>query len=287
MRQPLMGAAIGMRSSGKTYETNQLIRKYTTGNLALGVKPRKVLIFDVNNEFTHIKYINPSDVKRFSVHPIVEARRVGIFQNDGKSTKKISLDEYCEVVLKTIHDCYGMLVLVEDINKYVSESMPKDLIGHIVTLRHLECDTIFHLQQVSRIATPKIWANLSWIRMHHCEDSVETYDNRFNGETTHLKIAQQLVDKKYYSCQCVTEVCTCGLRYFHCYISKNQLKVRGNFSEQDFKIAIDDYLSKNYQVVKKELNRVDLDSGGRMYDNPKRVIDNFRELYFKKYYGNK
>lgn len=286
MRQPLMGAAIGMRSSGKTWETNELIKKYVAGDLSIGVKPRRVLIFDVNNEFSHIKHISPADVKRFSVHPKVEARRIGIFKNDGKGTQKMSLDEYCDVVLKSIHDCYGMLVLVEDINKYVSDSLPSDLIGHIVTLRHLECDTIFHMQQISRIAHPKIWGNLSWIRMHHCEDNVKTYDARFGGETTHMKIAQELVDKKYYACQCPTEVCTCGLRYSHCYISKNQLKVRGNFSEDEFKGAIDDYLSKNYIAIKNEFNRIDLNTGKKMYADERQVIDLFRNQYFKKYYGN-
>jgi flagellar biosynthesis GTPase FlhF len=51
MREPKLGVAVGRKGVGKTYTTTKLIDSYVVGNPAKGVKPRKVLILDVNDEF--------------------------------------------------------------------------------------------------------------------------------------------------------------------------------------------------------------------------------------------
>ena len=84
MREPKLGVAVGKKGVGKTYTTNNVIESYVKGNPNKGVKPRRALILDVNDEFEHIKALRLKDVMKFSVHPIVEARRIRPFMEDGQ-----------------------------------------------------------------------------------------------------------------------------------------------------------------------------------------------------------
>ena len=74
MREALLGVAVGKKGIGKTYTTLQIISSYIKGSGS--IKPRKALILDVNDEFSSIKGIRPSDVALFTHHPTIEARRI-------------------------------------------------------------------------------------------------------------------------------------------------------------------------------------------------------------------
>ena len=54
----------------------------------------------------------------------------------------------------------GGLLLIEDISKYISDSLPQDIVGNICTNRHNDLDIIIQLQSVGRI-TPKLLQNLN------------------------------------------------------------------------------------------------------------------------------
>ena len=73
MREAQLGIAVGKRGIGKTYTTVQIINQYILGFNGSS-KPRRVLVMDVNDEFTNIKGLKLSDVKLFSMHPKIEAR---------------------------------------------------------------------------------------------------------------------------------------------------------------------------------------------------------------------
>ena len=90
MREPLLGVAVGKKGVGKTYTTNRVIKQYVMGNPASGIMPRKVLILDANDEYTEYKAIALKDLMLFSVHPMVEARRIRPIHADGK---KMTLDD--------------------------------------------------------------------------------------------------------------------------------------------------------------------------------------------------
>jgi hypothetical protein len=84
-REPMVMIATGKKGVGKTVATMELIYTYIRGNPEKGVPPRKALIFDVNDEFSHFWYhgsyhsIKPlaiKDILKFSVHPKVEVRRI-------------------------------------------------------------------------------------------------------------------------------------------------------------------------------------------------------------------
>ena len=71
MREPKLGVSVGKKGVGKTYITSQLITSYVQGNPAKGVKPRRVLVLDVNDEYESIKGRRLSDVMRFSAHTTI------------------------------------------------------------------------------------------------------------------------------------------------------------------------------------------------------------------------
>jgi hypothetical protein len=276
MREPLFITAIGRKGVGKTVETNKLIQRYISGNPSKGVKPRRVLVIDVNDEYTHLKGISINDVRRFSVHPKIEARRIRPFVIEGRNSREMKLDEIAEALTRALDDFRGGLLVVEDIARYVSPSLKNDLVGQICTTRHREADLMLHYQTIGRIATPQIYGNINAIRFHKCDDSVRRHESKDLAESTMLYIAEAMVNAKY----------SAGDIRFFCYVNKDTLKINGNFSEQDFRQGVDDYLSKNYNIIKSELNQIDLNTGEKKHQNHKEVIDMYRKYYFEQYYGN-
>ena len=51
-REPKLLVAIGKKGVGKSYTTEKMINQYVAGNPSKGVPGRRVLILDVNDEYT-------------------------------------------------------------------------------------------------------------------------------------------------------------------------------------------------------------------------------------------
>jgi hypothetical protein len=274
LREPLLGCAVGRKGVGKSFQTLRMIDSYLKGNPLAGVKARRVLVLDVNDEFNQFKGIRLEDVPRFCKSPIIEARRIRIFKPDGK---KMTLNEIADTLFKILNCFYGGMLLIEDINRYVSDSLPNDLIGAICTQRHVDTDIIMHFQTIGKVAHPKIWGNLNWIRYHKTDDTVERHKNKFAGNVEHLQLLEIMVNKKYYN----------GDQRFFVFFDKDDGKIRGNFSKKEFMEAIDEYLEENYnKVITPLLNKMDLTTGKKKYNEPKLAIETVRQRMFSDYYGN-
>jgi hypothetical protein len=63
-REPILMCATGKKGVGKTYTTMRLIEDYTKPNKKTGKKARKVLIYDINMEYTEFKAISVKDIKK-------------------------------------------------------------------------------------------------------------------------------------------------------------------------------------------------------------------------------
>ena len=122
-REALLGVAVGKKGIGKTYTTLQIIGQYIKGGL--NIKPRRALIIDVNDEFETIKAISPNDVKLFTHHPTIECRRIRPYNEDGS---KMTLNDVADCLWQVLQDYRGGLLLIEDINKYVGDYLPNDLV---------------------------------------------------------------------------------------------------------------------------------------------------------------
>ena len=270
MREPKLGMAVGKKGIGKTYQTKILIESYVYGNPEKDVKPRKVLILDVNDEFTDYKAISMKDLVRFSVMPHAEIRRVRPFNEE--TGIRLTLKEIANCLWDILHYFRGGMLLIEDINKYVGDHLPTDIVGAICSNRHTDLDIIMHFQSIGRITT-KVWQNSNWLRFHKNSDSIERHKNKFPDKYELFSIAENIVNKQYFND---------NPRYF-VYVDLDEEKIKGKLTENIITSAIDDYLSKNFNsVVKPAINKKNLSSGEKIDRDTaiQQVRDRLRKQYF-------
>jgi hypothetical protein len=286
-REALLGIAVGRKGVGKTYATLELIQDYYRGNPAIGAKPQKVLILDVNNEFTdvkadqnpkfaHIKALHLDDVKKFTLSNKVEIRRISVLKPEGGKMNLVEIAQALSHILDTFQ--HGLL-LIEDINKFISDSMPNDLIGSIVTQRHVSVDVITHFQSIGKAAHPKLWANCNWLRFHKVDDTVSRHKSKFAGNIEHLLILEKMVDLEYAKGG--------NRKRFYAYLMKDDGVIQGNFTKRQFQYAIYQYLQDNYgSVVSPMMNKRDIMTGEKIYNDHKHLATTLIKEYTEKYYGN-
>jgi hypothetical protein len=284
-REALLGIAVGRKGVGKTYATLQMIQEVLKGNPATGTKPRKVLLLDVNNEFVnvkgdqnenfvHVKAISLNDIEKFTLSNKVEARRVSILKEGGG---KMNLVEIAQALAHILDHYQNGVLLIEDINKFVSDSLPNDLVGSIITQRHVSVDVITHFQSIGKAAHPKLWANCNWLRYHQCDDTVERHKSKFGGNIEHLKILEKMVNIEYEK----------GNKRFFAYLNKDDGTIQGEFTKKQFQFAIYQYLQDNYNsVVKPMLNKKDIMTGEKIYKDHKDLAKKLIKEFTTKYYGN-
>lgn len=262
-----LGVAVGKKGIGKTYQTTQMMKDYVRGGN--GIKPRRVLILDVNDEFEEFRAMRVKDIELFSIHPKIEIRRIRPFKDDGT---RMTLRDIADTLYIILEKYRGGLLLIEDINKYISDHLPNDLVGAICTNRHTNTDIIMHFQSIGRI-TSKIWQNLNWIRFHKNSDSVERHKNKFPDKIDLFAIVESMVNKRYYD----------GDTRFYLYVDVDEEKIYGNYDEELFNHAVDEYCSMNHrQVVKPYINKRN-EKGKKMY-TPEQAIRAAKELYKKNYF---
>ncbi len=250
MREALLGVAVGKKGIGKTYTTLSIISQYIKGGL--NIKPRRALILDVNDEFESVKAIRLSDVKLFSYHPKIECRRIRPYNEDGS---KMTLNEVADALWTILQDYKGGLLLVEDVNKYVGDYLPNDLVGALCTNRHSSLDIILHFQSIGRVGT-KVWQNVNWLRFHKNTDSVDRHKKKFEDKWEAFKICEILVNKQYFA----------GNRYFYVTFDTDSEKIKGAYSKAMMSEAIDEYIALNHtRKVKPLMNQID-SKGKKKYD---------------------
>jgi hypothetical protein len=233
MREAQLGVAVGKKGVGKSFTTNRIIEYYVRGNMGAGILPRKALILDVNDEFSHIKGIALKDLVRFSVHPIVEARRVRPFHESGK---RMTLDEIAHTLFVILETYRGGLLLIEDINRYISDNLPNDIIGAICTNRHTSLDIIMHFQSIGRIS-PKIWQNMNWIRFHKNLDSVGKHKNKFEDKYELLRLVEIIVNEEYQN----------GNKRFYQFVNMDEMQFMGQIDPKKLEFASRQYIEENYR----------------------------------------
>jgi hypothetical protein len=237
-REPKLGVAIGRKGCGKTYTTNNLITEYVTGSPINGVPARKVLVLDVNDEYgslngVKIKALRICDIMKFSVHQTVEARRIRPFFDDGR---RMTTRDLQATLFKILEEFRGGMLLIEDINRYVSDNLPNDLIGAICTNRHTDTDIIMHFQSVGRIS-PKIWQNINWLRFHKITDSVSRHKDKFEDKFEMLQLVENYINKEYDN----------GNKRIHCYVDIDDEKIKVDKSKMI--PIIEEYLNQNYKTM--------------------------------------
>jgi hypothetical protein len=301
-REPLFGVVVGKKGVGKTFTTLKQIKRYVYESKF----PRRTLIFDVNNEFGQFRSISLRNIKRWCDSNAVEVRRVSIFKAmedlnltvNGKPVYfnphgKMTLNEMANALYYILNNYYNGLLLIEDINKYVSDSLPSDLIGAICTQRHIGVDVIIHFQNVGRFGHPKIISNANWLRFHKVTDKVIRHESKFGAYTEPLSIVEKIVDSKYnkswqeFRDGIIDEDQRKAGCSAHVFFDNDELKIKGDFTRDEFVEAIISYLSENAsKLVNPKLKEQDLFTGKLKYPDRAALIKTLIEEYSKDYYGN-
>ena len=235
MREPLLLVGIGKKGVGKSYTTEKMIYSYVQGNPSKGVPPRRALIIDVNDEYYNIKAIRIQDVALFSAHPLIEVRRIRPFMDDGT---KMSLDDIAQTLFVVLQTFKNGLLLVEDINKYISDTMPNDLVGAICTNRHIGVDIILHYQSIGRI-TSKVWQNVNVLRLHKFTDAVKRHKHKYEDKYEYLSVAEIIINKRYEE----------GDKWFFLYADIDNEKIYGGFTDEEFDNAVNIFIQNNYSQL--------------------------------------
>lgn len=235
LREPILMAVVGMKKVGKTFTTTKSLDSYSTPNSKTGKKARKVLIYDVNMEYTQYKAIEVKHLKKFTNQRKIEIRRILPINEDGSEANLSEMLEIMNVIIKSFRG--GMLVL-EDINRYLIASKTVDVIGLLATNRHRDLDIICHFQSLSAL-DPRMWQNTSMVRFHYQMDDIKRYKNRIPNYEL-FKIAQCLVNYKYLKV---------GDKRFYCYVANDENFITGNFTRVDFKYACSEYLERNSSLI--------------------------------------
>jgi len=306
-REALLGIAVGKKGIGKTHETLKMIKRYVLGDEAEGIFPRRVLIVDINNEFTRFRDIALSEIKAWCDSGVVEVRRISIFKHPQdaalqvnnkdifySSSGKMSLNEVCNSLYFVLDVFYDGLLLVEDVTRYVSDSLPADLVGALCTQRHVGADVIIHFQMLGKAGHPKVIATANWIRYHKVTDEVKTHEKKFGSYTEPLMIIEKIVDIRY--SEAVKNRKTGVLKTkkdfkiassYHVYWDADDEKIKGEFSKIEFLYAVTQYLQQNSKrLITPKLKETDLFSGALKYENRQAIVKEMLIKYLDEYYGN-
>jgi hypothetical protein len=293
-REPMLYVACGRKGIGKTQATLKMIRQYIKGNSSVGLDPRKVIIIDVNNEFGEFKSMacDPINIKKFVLQKTIECRRIVPYNTNGK---KKTLDEVASDLAIVLDNFTNGLVLVEDISKFVSDSIGGDLIGSLCTQRHVDCDVVMHFQMIGKAGHPKIKGNTNIVRLHKTDDTVSKHKNKFLEATGILQIAELIVNKRYFKGKSMLENAKSDEErfkinkefvWFWVYVNYDTNKITGRFTREEFEVALEDYMTANEnEVLGLLLKKKDTTTGRCLYDWTEAFKIKKDEL-FQMYYGN-
>lgn len=265
-REPILMCATGKKGVGKTYTTTLLLEDYVKNNPKTGKKGRKILIYDINMEYTQYKAISIKDIPKFTRSKKVEIRRVLPIMDDGKMA---DLSEMLDILSRIINNFRGGMLVLEDINRYLVASKTVDVIGLLATNRHRDLDIICHFQSLSAL-DPRMWQNTSFVRFHYQIDDIKRYHQRIPNYEM-FKIAQCLVQYKYHKK---------GDKRFYCYIASDDNYITGGFNKMDFYYACHEYLEANPKVISDYSKRFGSGTDARITAK-KKLINELFQKYFR------
>ncbi len=234
-REPMLYVVTGQKEIGKTTVTIQMIREYVAGNPAAGVRGRKALIFDAQNEYSdYTKYpditaLPLNKIGLYSMNTEIGIRRIPPFKPNGH---EMTPDQKANAVLHILANFRNGLLLLEDINNYISDHLPSDVVGTILSQRHKGTDMVLHYHSLGRIQK-KIWPHITVMRMHKTGDAVVDNKDKFPDKFECFKIAETIINNQFVK----------GNKRFYLHIQYNSQKIVAAISEVERMEAIDDYIS--------------------------------------------
>lgn len=225
-RQPMIFLVCGETGVGKTFRNKQEIKKYMQDFPSVGKKGRKVLAFDTNDDdYPEFRTVSPDHLKALTR---VSARRIRPFNRDGAPMDD---DNKKEVVDKIVKYYRNGLIVLDDIDHYMTGAKGQSMIGALCTIRHKGLDILLTHQSIAKITTTE-WQNCTWLRLHHQVDDVTRYRERIPKYYL-VRIAQLIVDEQYelasnaFAYRKINEDEYKRRKSFFLYVNMRQQKIRG------------------------------------------------------------
>ena len=209
-RQPMLMLVCGETGVGKTFRNILEIENYLRDNPALKRKGRKVLIFDVNDDdYECYTTVDPAYIRALK---LIRARRIRPLTPQGDT---MTIEEKRDMVERMVKQFSDGLLVLEDLDKYMTGAKGQTIVGLLTTNRHHGLDIMISHQSIAKITTTE-FQNCTWLRLHKQVDDVTRYRNRIPNYFL-VRIATIIVEEQY----------LIGNIRFFVYVNMRKLKLRG------------------------------------------------------------
>jgi hypothetical protein len=253
-RQPMLMLTCGETGVGKTYRNILEIENYMRDHPSLGRKGRKVLIFDVNDDdYERYQTVSPDHIRDLKQ---VRARRIRPLTKYGDSMSTGEKRDTVERMVKQFSE--GLLVL-EDLDKYMTGAKGQTIVGLLTTNRHHGLDIMISHQSIAKITTTE-FQNCTWLRLHKQVDDITRYRSRIPNYFL-VRLATLIVEEQY----------LIGNIRFFVYLNMRKLRLRG-CSQEAYIRACKKYLdTEENSMIKRMMMERDF-YGKLIYKNRNEVV---------------
>lgn len=263
-KQPFTTIVLGETEVGKTYVNIHLeIMTYVMDNLSIGKKARKVLIYDVNNDYHNIRTLKatPEAILAFVKQPKIEARRIIGRDPLGRPLSKEQNYENAKMIIENF---VNGLVVFDDIDRYAVHSTKQDLVSMLMGNRHMGCHILISHQAWRKMSVTEC-ENCKWIRLHRVKDQPISLplEKQVTLPIDLCQIANLMVQEQYDLAHQLyddgagelSENKFKAARGFFVYIDVRLAKLKG-CTEETYKRAAYKYMYMNPPVIKREVEEL-------------------------------
>lgn len=182
----------GAQGVGKSHNIKKIIKDYVRDNEHTGKKGGKVLIYDVNDEYTDYMPIAWKDIKLQKPQTV---RRVLPFRKVGNKVEPFGTDELKDGFLVLLEEYKDGLLILEDFNTYALNTRSQKVLSTITRARHKQIDILIVLQEIGKI-TKDLWSNISFYIYHKQTSEIDKERDKINNFIM-VKIGDNIVNEQF------------------------------------------------------------------------------------------
>jgi len=182
----------GQQGVGKSYNIKKIIKDYVKDNPATGKKGGKVLIYDVNDEYTDHVPIAWKDIKSQRTQTV---RRVLPYRMVNGKVEPFGTDELKEGFLVLLSEYHGGLLILEDFNTYALNTRAQKVLSTLTRARHKQIDILIVLQEIGKV-TKDLWSNISFYIYHKQTSDIDKEKDKITNFPM-VKVADNIVNEQF------------------------------------------------------------------------------------------
>jgi len=214
MRETSLTICTGLMGVGKSFTTEKLVREYQKAH-----PKRPILVFDPNFEDTW----NKNTPVAWDIIELLQAKKkeakdgVRILTSSEKNISKLpggiytilpftkfkekmNIAQQKATMISILSNFRGGLVLLEDVNKYISTFQKDEILGSFKAIRHNDIDVIVHMQSAKPLR-PILLESVTRFRMHYDGQSLATMKTRLGDDYEIMRIGQIAVNRRFIAAQ--------------------------------------------------------------------------------------